>query len=442
LSGALFEFPPNFDVKTNSIQNLTTMNDQRIITSPMAVNRRGFLKVTSAAVAGTAMLGSAPFVLTSRAAADDPIKIGIIGCGGRGVDAARNAVASSPNVKVVAVADVFENQAKGAANAFKVDADHTFWGFDAYKKVVAIPDVTYVILATPPGFRPVHFEAAVNAGKHVFSEKPVATDAAGIRKFIAAGELAKQKKLNVVAGTQRRHQAIYIDTIKKIHDGALGEILCLRAYWNGGAIWHRGDVGATEMEKQVHNWYHYLWLCGDHICEQHVHNLDVCNWIMGAHPVKAHGMGGRQSLGNLSGSKWDHFAIEYEYANGVRMFSQCRQIKDTENNVSEAAVGTKGRLDNVGGGLQYSGPQPNPYEIEHADLIAAIRGTAPYINEAKTVAESTLTAIMGRESAYMGRTTTWDEAMNWKTSLVPENLAWDAPAPKSEVPIPGIYDIN
>lgn len=407
----------------------------------MAVNRRGFIKATSAAVAGTAMLGSAPFISTSRAASDDPIRIGLIGCGGRGTEAARNAMAAAKNVSVVAVADVFENQAKGAASAFKIDADHTFSGFDAYKKVCELSEVNYVILATPPGFRPVHFEAAIKAGKHVFSEKPVATDAPGIRQFIAAGELAKQKKLCMVAGTQRRHQAVYIDTIKKIHDGALGEILCLRAYWNGGAIWHRGDVGATEMEKQVHNWYHYLWLCGDHICEQHVHNLDVCNWIMNAHPISAYGIGGRQALGNKSGEIFDHFAVEYQYANGVRLFSQCRQIDNCDNNVSEAAVGTKAALDNVGGGLGFTGPKPNPYEIEHADLIAAIRGEAPYINEATTVAESTLTAIMGREAVYSGRTITWDEAIAWKTALVPEKLAWDAPAPKAQPPMPGKHEM-
>ncbi len=324
--------------------------------------------------------------------------------------------------------------------------DQCFSGFDAYKKVCSIPDVNYIILATPPGFRACHFEAAINAGKHVFTEKPVCVDGPTYRQFVAAGKLAAEKKLCVVAGTQRRHQAVYIETIKKIQEGAIGDIQCLRAYWNGGAIWHRGDVGATEMEKQVRNWYHYCWLSGDHICEQHVHNLDVCNWVMQDHPIRAYAMGGRQALGNKSGHIWDHFAVEFEYKNGVRLFSQCRQISNTDSNVSEAIVGTKGVINHLESGtikdvFRYQGPKPNAYEVEHTDLIAAIRGTAPYINESQTVANSTMTAIMGREAAYSGKIQNWDEAIAWKTALAPATMEW-GPAPKVTVPIPGVYDIS
>src|SRR4051812_46018422 len=319
------------------------MSEQNETKSQPALNRRTFLKNASLMAAGSAALTNFPFVLTSHAAPDDnAIRIGLIGCGGRGTDAVGNAIASAPNVKVVAIADIFERQTKAAATKFNVAPELCFSGFDAYQKLCDVADVNYVILATPPGFRPIHFEAAVKAGKHIFCEKPVAVDAPGIRRFIAAGELAKEKKLCVVAGTQRRHTPAYIETIKRIHDGAIGDIVTLRAYWNQSAIWHRGDHGETEMERQVFNWYHYSWLCGDHIVEQHLHNLDVCNWIMNDHPIRAYGQGGRQALGSKSGHIYDHFAVEYEYKSGARMFSQCRQINGTDGNVSEAVAGTKG----------------------------------------------------------------------------------------------------
>ncbi|HWD21258.1 MAG TPA: Gfo/Idh/MocA family oxidoreductase [Verrucomicrobiae bacterium] len=409
------------------------------------LDRRGFLKSASIA----AVAANFPFVLTSHAAPDDPIRIGLIGCGGRGSGAVANAIEASPNVKVAAVADVFENVARSAAEKYQLDPAHCFSGFDAYQKLLAVPDVNYVILATPPGFRPIHFEAAVNAGKHIFCEKPVAVDAPGIRKFIAAGELARQKQLCVVAGTQRRHQPSYKETIKRIHDGAIGDVLCLRAYWNQNAIWHRGDHWETEMERQVHNWYHYVWLCGDHIVEQHLHNLDVCNWIMNDHPIRAYGQGGRQALGSKSGQIYDHFAVEFEYRNGARLFSQCRQIDGTDGNVSEAVVGTKGFCNKLNDGeihqgdniIRFDGPKPNPQVVEHADLMAAVRGAAPYTNDSLNVAHSTMTAIMGRESAYSGQVVQWDEAMAWQTSLMPEKLAW-GPVPAVEVAIPGKHQMT
>jgi myo-inositol 2-dehydrogenase / D-chiro-inositol 1-dehydrogenase len=425
------------------------MSKQNDKPSSSAFNRRAFLKSTSFATAGAAVIGNFPFVLTSHAAPDDPIRMGLIGCGGRGNEAVRNAIAGAPNVKIVAVADAFEPSAKNAGQRLKVAPEFCFSGFDAYQKVCDMADVNYVILATPPGFRPIHFEAAVKAGKHIFCEKPIAVDAPGVRRFIAAGELAKEKKLCVIAGTQRRHQGVYVDTVKKIQDGVIGDVVTMRAYWNQGAIWHRGDRGESEMARQVNNWYHYLWLCGDHIVEQHLHNIDVCNWIMNDHPIRAYGQGGRQTLGSKSGHIYDHFSVEYEYRNGARMFSQCRQINGTDSNISEGVAGTKGTCNKVGDGIiqaasgpiRYQGPRADPYVVEHTDLIAAIRGAAPYVNESTTVAHSTMTAIMGRESAYTGEAMTWDEAMGWQTSLAPAKYEW-GDAPIREVPMPGKYKIS
>ena len=265
-------------------------------------------------------------------------------------------------------------------------------------------------------------------------EKPVAVDGPGYRVVCEAAELAKQKNLKVAAGTQRRHQAGYIETIKRIQDGAIGDVVTLRAYWvNGGPIWHRGDDGDTELERQIRNWYHYIWLCGDHICEQHVHNLDVCNWIMGDHPVKCWGMGARQQLDGKSGEIWDNFAVEYEYANGVRMYSYCGQIKREWSSVSEGVQGTNG-TSNPGGhhpaqgrrgcGATKAGGDVNPYVQEHIDLINAILKDTP-LNEAKQVADSTLTAIMGREAAYSGAGVEWDTVANSNFAYGPDLLYKD-----------------
>jgi len=385
-----------------------------------------------------------PFVSNGQAAQNLEIRAGIIGCGGRGSGAGANLMQAAPNVKVVALADVFpEKLERNRKNFPEVRDDHCFSGLDAAEKLIALKDVNYVILATPPGFRPMHFAAAVEAGKHVFMEKPVATDAPGIRQVLAAGEKAAQKGLQVAAGTQRRHQTSYIENVKSIHDGAIGDVLYLCAYWNTNAIWHRGETGDTEMEKQIRNWYHYTWLSGDHICEQHVHNLDVCNWVMKTHPVKAIGVGGRAALGSKSGHIFDHFAVEFEYPNGVRLFSQCRQITGCDGKVSEFVVGAKGGINPGGGGRRARGKAAgaaSPYVQEHTDLIAAIRGGPP-LNEAKNVAESTFTAIMGREACYSGKTVEWDNLLKNGPRLVPEKIAW-GPAPKVSVAMPGQYRIS
>lgn len=407
------------------------MQDQT--TSPISgLSRRQFIKTSSLAAASAA----AVFPSVLRGQNTQAINAIIIGIGGRGGGAGGNFMeavkATGVNGKIVAVADLFPEAARRGSENFGVPQDKCFSGFDAYRKALEVPGVNYAILATPPGFRAAHFRACVEAGKNIFSEKPVAVDGAGCRMMYESAEMAKQKGLKVAAGTQRRHQASYIETIKRIQDGAIGDVVTLRAYWvNGGPIWHRGDHGETDLERQIRNWYHYIWLSGDHICEQHVHNLDVCNWIMNAHPVSCWGQGSRQQLGDKSGEIWDNFDVEYEYPNGVHMFSYCGQIKRDWSSVSEAVHGTKGVSDphhvlrpKDGQMWRFRDKEIDPYVQEHIDLINAIvKGTE--LNEGKQVTDSTLTAIMGREASYSGAGVTWDEVLNAKFAYGPEQLYQD-----------------
>jgi myo-inositol 2-dehydrogenase/D-chiro-inositol 1-dehydrogenase len=414
------------------------------------ITRRDFLKGTaaSAAVIGAGALG---LTQGAWAAGSDVIKVGVIGCGGRGSGAAYDCLNADPGIKIVALGDLFQDRVDGLFGRLTGDEkmkgrvditpDRCFTGFDNYQKVIA-SGVDMVILATPPGFRPTHLEAAVNAGKHVFMEKPVAVDGPGIRKVIACGAIADSKKLGIVAGTQRRHQAGYVETIKRIQDGAIGDLISAQAYWNQGGLWkHDRQPEWTDMEWQVRNWLYFTWLSGDHIVEQHVHNLDVINWAMQAHPIKAVGMGGRQVRTDPAyGHIFDHFTIEYEYPNGARMMSMCRQIDGCANNVSERVAGTKG-TSNCGNMIsgetqwKYEGPNPGAYVQEHADLIASIRAGKP-LNEAQRVAESVLTAIMGRMSAYTGQEISWDQALNSKEDLTPANLEL-GPIAVPPVAVPG-----
>jgi predicted dehydrogenase len=400
-----------------------------------ALSRRHFLKNATVLAASAAAVTSFPALVSGQEA--KKINAIVIGFGGRGAGAARNFLdackVAGVEGKILAVADIFPEQAAKAQDAYGVPADKCFSGFDAYKKALEVPDVNYAILAAPPGFRPPHFKACVEAGKHVFMEKPVAVDGPGCRVMYAAAEVAKQKGLKVATGTQRRHQSEYIETIKRVQGGEIGDVVSLRAYWvNGGPIWHRGDNGATDIERQIRNWYHYIWLCGDHVVEQHVHNIDVCNWIMGQHPVKAWGMGARQMLGDQSGEIWDNFAVEFEYANGVRLHSHCGQIKREFASVSEAVHGSKGTSNarnmirsNDGAMWRYRDPVMDPYMQEHVDLINAIVKGAE-LNETAQVTDSTLTAIMGREAAYSGKQLEWDTVLNSKFAYGPEKLLTDA----------------
>jgi myo-inositol 2-dehydrogenase / D-chiro-inositol 1-dehydrogenase len=414
-------------------------------------NRREFLKTsTAAAFASTVVsrLGNVPYV---HATGSDLIKAGLVGCGGRGSGAADQVVRAAPNVKLVAMADAFKDRLDESRNGLikqhgdKIDVppERCFVGFDAYQKLLS-SDVNYVILATPPGFRPTHLKAAVAAGKNIFTEKPVAVDGPGIRTCFAVYEESKTKGLFIGAGTQRHHQTGYVETLKQIHDGAIGEIAAARGYWNQGSIWVKERKPEwSDMEYQMRNWYYFTWLCGDHIVEQHVHNLDVINWAMKSHPVRAVGVGGRQvRTGPQFGNIYDHFAVDYEYENGVHLLSMCRQIDNCENSVSEALVGTKGRCQvnrySITGEKpwRFKGKDNDAYLQEHTDLIESIRSGKP-VNELKSVTESTLTAIMGRMSAYTGKAVTWEQALNSQQDLMPTELSWTGKLPTPVVAMPG-----
>jgi len=379
-------------------------------------SRRSFVKTGALATAGVTAFN---ILKSTEARAAEPIKVGLIGCGGRGKQAMGNCLHAAEGVQIVAFADLFPDKIQGAKDELakfdqKVADDHCFLGFDAYKQVLKT-DINYVILATPPVFRPPILTAAIEAKKHVFMEKPAAVDPPGIRAIIAAGEKAKELGLSIVAGTQRRHQKCYVETIKRIHEGAIGEIVAARAYWCGGAIgFGKQRPGMSDMEWQIRSWYHFLWLSGDHIVEQHVHNLDVINWSMKAHPVKAYGCGGR--AWQIKGNIWDHHAVDFEYANGAHLMSLCRQIQTPKDNVSEFVVGTKGSSNckdwiKAQEEWKFTSEYVDPYIQEHTDLIESIRNGKP-VNEARNVAESTMTAILGRMAEYTGKEMTWDEAFN------------------------------
>ncbi|MFO0908367.1 MAG: Gfo/Idh/MocA family oxidoreductase [Isosphaeraceae bacterium] len=414
-------------------------------------SRRDFFKSTSVAAAGTAAFSFLPHAF---AAASDAIKVGLIGCGGRGTGAAENiceAAGTSYNIKLHAMGDIFEDRLRNCYEAtknnpkskdkFDVDKERCFTGFDAYKKVTDCCDL--VILATPPGFRPQHLEYAVKAGKNIFTEKPVAVDGTGIRKVLSAAEEAKKKGLAIVAGTQRRHQAGYLESMKRVHGGEIGDIVSARVFWNQGNIWAvpRKD-GWSEAEYQLRNWYHFVWLCGDCIVEQHVHNLDVACWALGGHPIRCVGMGGQEvNTGPEYGESFDHFAVDYEFPNNVHVHSMARQIAGTAGEVAEHLVGTKGRWDS--GGYRFSNGKSgrvrnevNPYVQEHIDLLESISTGKP-INELKQVAESTLTAIMGRMSAYTGKEVTWEQALNSNLDTFPKDLDWKSNLPGPKVARPG-----
>jgi predicted dehydrogenase len=319
-----------------------------------------------------------------------------------------------------------------------VDEAHKFVGFDAYEKVIPLCDV--VVIATPPGFRPQHFEAAVAANKHVFMEKPVAVDAPGVRRVLAAAEEAKKKKLNVVVGLQRHYQKVYQEWVDRIHNGAIGDVTAGYVYWNSGGVWVRPrEAGMTEMEYQMRNWYYFNWLCGDHINEQHIHNLDVGNWVKKAYPIAAQGMGGRRMrTGKEHGEIFDHHYVEYTYADGTKMISQCRHWKGTPSKVTEAFQGTKGSAPQPGQLLDGKGKSlmdyndrkdPNPYQVEHDVLFAAIANGEYKFADAENAAHSTMTAILGRMATYSGDNVSWDDAIASELSLAPAKYAWDAKPP-------------
>ncbi|MBN2329933.1 MAG: Gfo/Idh/MocA family oxidoreductase [Candidatus Omnitrophica bacterium] len=408
---------------------------------------------TAAAAAATAFS-----VLPSKnARAQKPITVGVIGCGGRGRGAMINSIQSCEDVQIKFICDILPDRiAKAKEELAKLDRPtniEVFQGFKAYQEAVKM-DVDYVILATPPCYRPETLEAAVEAKKNVFMEKPAAVDPQGIRRIIAAGDKASTLGLNIAAGTQRRHSIAYQEAIQRIHEGAIGDIMNAQVFWCGGPIGF-GDKkpGMTDLEWQMRSWYHFGWLSGDHIVEQHVHNLDVINWIMGGHPVKSFGSGGCgwQERGDI----WDHHAIHFEYENGTSILSMASQHPRKTSRVDERVQGVKGRcytaqngpwriLDAKGKEMwKFSGEHHNelPYIQEHADLIQCIR-SGDYINEAKNVAESTMTAILGRMAEYSGEEMTWDQAYQSDERYPIYYELRDLPAEK--IPVPGgePYDVN
>ncbi|MBI4613328.1 MAG: Gfo/Idh/MocA family oxidoreductase [Planctomycetes bacterium] len=383
----------------------------------------------------------------------DTIRVGLVGCGGRGTGAAENCLASAPDVRLVALADLFRDRldrsrahlAGLSHPGVDIPDERCFVGFDAYARLLD-SGVDLVLLATPPGFRPLHFEAAVGAGKHVFMEKPVAVDPPGVRRVIAAGEKAREKGLGVVAGTQYRHHEMFLETLGRVRDGAIGEIREARGYYLPGGIWRRPrERGESDIEWQIRNWYYMDWLSGDHIVEQHVHTLDVIDWGLEARPVRAVGSGGRQVRTDpVYGNVYDHFSIDYEYPEGVRVASHCRQWEGCAGHVGATFVGTRGTASPYEGRIegenpwQYRGENAeigHAYVREHTDLIESVRAGKP-ANEARQVAESTLTAILGREAAYTGRSLAWEEVRDAELALGPEPTEF-GDLPVRPVPVPG-----
>ncbi|MEY4551834.1 MAG: hypothetical protein RL099_162 [Bacteroidota bacterium] len=429
--------------------------------------RRDFVKqgsMLAGAIAAAPLISNANFFSGS----DDVIKVAVIGCGGRGTGAAVQALMSKQNVKIVAMADAFKdrldecyknvadelaNAGAGTKGTLDVPEQRKFVGFDGYLKAIPLADV--VILATPPGFRPIHFEEAVKQGKHIFMEKPVATDPAGVQRVLAAAKIAKQKKLNVVVGLQRHYQDSYRALFAK--KDMIGDITSMQAWWNNDGVWTRPrKAGQTEMEYQMRNWYYFVWLCGDHITEQHIHNLDVINWFKGGYPVKAQGFGGRQVRKSKEhGEIFDHHYVEFHYADGSILNSQCRHMPGTSSKVDELLVGTKGkiycdaaRITDLRGKTIFQfdkSKERNPYQTEHDELFAAIaKGEYKYA-DAENGAYSTMTSILGRMATYSGQIIDWDKAINSGLNLHPSVYAFDAAAPVNPgpdgfypVPVPGV----
>ena len=427
------------------------MNDRNLA-------RRDFVRAVGLAATVPTIVSAAPTILGSRLGREDVINVGLIGCGGRGSGAAVNALEAGPDVRIHAMGDLFPDRLQSSLGNLRkreearvdVPESRQFTGFDAFKKVIG-SDCDVVILATPPGFRPQHFAAAVEGGKHVFMEKPVAVDATGIRTVMEAAAAANDRKLSVVAGTQRRHEQCYLEAMERLHRGDLGRLLAARCYWNMGSLWNVApEPDRSEVENQIRNWLYYTWLSGDHIVEQHVHNLDAINWAFQSPPTEVFGVGGRQSrTSDEYGHIFDHFGLEYRYPDDRFAMSMCRQQAGTDGRVEEVITGADGTATLTSGravltgpnAWRFKGPQRSPYVQEHMDLQASIRGTGDYLNEGQRIAESTLTAIMGREAAYTGKVITFEDALNSDQDLMP-NLTDFTDMPTPPVPIPGQTRMN
>jgi len=430
-------------------------------------SRRQFL-TRCGALAGATAAGALAIQRTAHAAGSDELKIGLIGCGGRGSGAVVSALSVHPGARLTAMADAFRDRMQRARNSLakrrpeqvKVDGDHLFDGFEGYRRLLE-SGVDVAILAEPPHFRPIHAEACVEAGVHVFAEKPMAVDAPGVRRILAAGEKAREKGLSFVSGFETRYSAGAREAVRRVHEGAIGDVTSLEMTYNTGPLWHRGhQPDWTEMQFQLRNWYYFTWLSGDHNVEQHVHLADFSAWIMRERPpVCAWGLGGRQVRTDPKyGDIFDHHAVVYEYSGGARLYAFCRQQGGCYNNVSKQVVGTKGRLvPGRGGWSSYviEGPEPwqSEPEREHPELttfremFAGMASGKP-INDSLTMARSTMLAILGRMATHGGQRVTWEDAFNSDLSLAPASYAWDADPPvlpgpdgKYPVPMPGVTKV-
>ncbi len=430
------------------------------------LDRRTFVKSTAATLVAVSALGAfstnAHAARTVAARGRREIRVGVIGCGGRGTGAAGNALEASPDVRIVALGDLFAERITKASASLagfgeraKVASAQCFTGFDAYQGVIAVP-CDYVILATPPGFRPIHFSAAIAAGRNAFVEKPVAVDPTGIRTMLAASAEVDAKGLRVAAGTQRRHETSYLEAMQRIKGGAIGRVVAARVFWNMGTLWNiRPDPARSDVENQVRNWLYHTWLSGDHIVEQHVHNIDIANWAMGSHPVRCVAVGGRQVRTDTTefGHIFDHFAVDFEYAGAEGSaeprfaMSMARQQDGTAGRVEEVIYGSQGvahlssgsariTAENPQNAWTFKGPNNNPYVQEHIDLQKAIVDSTP-LNETTQVAQSTMSAIMGRMAAYSGAEVTWESAVANPMNLMPPSLQF-GPLQQAPVALPGV----
>ena len=431
------------------------MSDQSTGQNSNQTSRRNFLKGSTAAVVGGSIAASLQMGRSAHAAGSDIIKVGLIGCGGRGTGAAVNAMRAEENVRLTVLADAFpdrlghcqDNLKKRIGEKYAVTDDNCFTGFDAYKSVM-MTDVDVVLLASPPHFRPAQLDAAIEAGKHVFCEKPVAVDGPGVRSVLETVAKAKEENLSIVSGLCWRYDYGVRETMKKIFDGEIGEVVATQENYLTGGLWHRGRKEEwSEMEYQMRNWLYFTWLSGDHIVEQHIHSLDKSLWLMGDKPpVKCFGLGGRETrTEDQWGHIFDHFAVCYEWENGAKTFSYTRQMKDCSNDVDDYIIGTKGkalilgtkgrpRVSNENGEWKYKGPTPSMYDVEHKELFAGLR-SGEHINNGEYMSYSTLMAIMGREACYTGKEITSEQAINSMTRLGPEVYEWgDIDVPKIAKP--------
>ena len=432
--------------------------------SEKAPNRRKFLKTSGSAVAAGTALSQIPIERVAHAEGSDTVSVALVGCGGRGSGAIAQIRNTRGNTRLVAVADVNTKKAKDRVEGYRkqfndwvdVPEDRIFGGIDGYKNAID-SGADLVAIATPPGFKPQQFEYAVKAGKHVFCEKPVASDAPGVRRVLAATQEAKKKNLLIGIGLQRRHEPKYMETMKRIHDGAIGDVILSRVYWNGGGIWYRDrKPGMTEMEFQCNNWYHFNWVCGDQIVEQHIHNLDVGCWAKNAYPVSCNGMGGGEQRmgGDRSKSQiFDHTFCEYTFADGSKMYSQGRHLRGGWNNVGEALHGTQGTAIPAGriegpNAWRFQGRSPGGHQQEQHDLIDALMQGKIY-SEGEYGAHSTFCAILGREACYSGKVLKWDDLLERGRDLTPgiDTYTMESVPPcvkgadgNYPVPVPGKYN--